>query len=82
MSGCRHSSVAIRRLSVAILKDRLRAGLNVTVAEVQDQNRLNRSVVTVSGSRANAMKVLDSAERAAAAFLGPNLVSSCIEWVE
>ena len=67
------------------LKDRLRAGFNLAVAEVDDQNLLNRAVVTavtVSGSRENAAKVLEAAERAAAGFLGPNLVSSCIDWLE
>ncbi len=67
------------------LKDRLRASHNVAVAEIEDQEMQNHSVVaavTVSSSRENAAKVLESAERVAAAFLGPNLVSAEIEWVE
>jgi uncharacterized protein YlxP (DUF503 family) len=52
---------------------------------VEDQNLWNRSVlvaVTVSGSRENAAKVLESAERVAAGFLGPNLVSVALDWLE
>lgn len=78
-------SLKDKRRWVRGLKDRLRAGFNLAVAEVDDHNLLNRSVVsavTVSGSRENAAKVLEAAERAAAGFLGPNLVSASIEWLE
>ncbi|WP_321474422.1 DUF503 domain-containing protein [uncultured Paludibaculum sp.] len=78
-------SLKDKRHWVRGLKDRLRAGFNLAVAEVDDQNLLNRAVVTavtVSGSRENAAKVLEAAERAAAGFLGPNLVSSSIDWLE
>ncbi|MGQ9915902.1 MAG: DUF503 domain-containing protein [Bryobacteraceae bacterium] len=67
------------------LKDRLRNGFNLAVAEIDDQNLLNRSViaaVTVSASRANAAKVLEAAEKAAAGFLGPALVSATVDWLE
>ena len=77
-------SLKDKRRWVKGLKDRLRAGFNVSVAETEDQEMWNAStiaVVTVSGSRSNAAKVLESAERAAAAFLGPQLVSSTIDWL-
>ena len=77
-------SLKDKRHWVRGLKDRLRAGHNLAVAEIADQDLLNRGVVaavTVSGSRENAAKVLESAERAAAAFLGPNLVSAEIDWL-
>ncbi len=78
-------SLKDKRHWVRGLKDRLRASHNVAVAEIEDLDMLNHSVVaavTVSSSRENAAKVLESAERLAAAFLGPNLVSAEIEWVE
>jgi len=78
-------SLKDKRHWVRGLKDRLRASHNVAVAEIEDQEMQNHSVVaavTVSSSRENAAKVLESAERVAAAFLGPNLVSAEIEWVE
>ena len=73
-----------KRRWVKGLKDRLRAGFNVSVAETEDQDMWNAStiaVVTVSGSRSNAAKVLESAERASSAFLGPQLVSTTIDWL-
>ncbi len=78
-------SLKDKRHWVRGLKDRLRAGFNLSVAEIDDHNLLNRSVVaavTVSGSRENAAKVLDAAERAAAGFLGPALLSATVEWME
>lgn len=78
-------SLKDKRHWVQGLKARLRAGFNLSVAEIDDQNLLNRSVVaaaTVSGSRENAAKVLDAAERAAASFLGPALVSATVVWLE
>jgi len=78
-------SLKDKRHWVRGLKDRLRSGFNLAVSEVDDQNLLNRSVVaavTVSGSRENAAKVLEEAERASAAFLGPFLISSSIDWLE
>ena len=78
-------SLKDKRHWVRGLKDRLRASHNVAVAEIEDQDMLNHSVVaavTVSSSRESAAKVLESAERAAAAFLGPNLRSAEIEWVD
>jgi uncharacterized protein len=78
-------SLKDKRHWVRGLKDRLRAGFNLSVAEVDDQALLNRAVVaavTVSGSRENAAKLLDEAERAAAGFLGPALVSATTAWLE
>ena len=78
-------SLKDKRHYVRGLKDRLRAGHNVSVAEVEDHDLWNRSVivvVTVSGSRENAAKVLESAERIAADLLGPFLVSASLDWLE
>lgn len=78
-------SLKDKRHWVRGLKDRLRAGFNLAVAEIDDQQLHNRSVVaavTVSSSRENAAKILEAAERAAAAFLASNLVSATIEWLE
>lgn len=78
-------SLKDKRHWVRGLKDRLRASHNVAVAEIEDQQMLNHAVVsavTVSPSREAAAKILESAERVAASFLGPSLVSADIEWVE
>jgi uncharacterized protein YlxP (DUF503 family) len=78
-------SLKDKRHWVKGLKDRLRNGHNVSVAEVDDQDMWNAStvaVVTVSGSRENAAKVLESCERVAAAHLGPQLVSVTLDWLD
>ena len=78
-------SLKDKRHWVRGVKDRLRSGHNLAVSEVEDHNLWNRSVivaVTVSGSRENAAKVLESAERVAAGYLGPNLISAAIDWLE
>jgi uncharacterized protein YlxP (DUF503 family) len=78
-------SLKDKRHWVKGLKDKLRAGHNVAVAEIDDQDMWNASTlaaVTVSGSRENAAKVLESAERVAAGYLGPQLVSTLIDWME
>jgi uncharacterized protein YlxP (DUF503 family) len=78
-------SLKDKRHWVRGLKDRLRATHNVAVAEIEDQQMLNHSVVaavTVSPSRESAAKTLESAERLAASFLGPNLASAEIDWLE
>jgi len=77
-------SLKDKRHWIKALKDRLRAGHNVSVAEVDDQDLWNAStlaVATVSGSRENAAKVLESCERIAAAHLGPQLVSATLDWL-
>jgi uncharacterized protein len=78
-------SLKDKRHWVRGLKDRLRAGFNLSVAETEDQDLLNRSVVaavTVSSSRENAARVLEEAERVAAGFLGPALISATIDWLQ
>jgi hypothetical protein len=78
-------SLKDKRHWVAGLKARLRARHNVAVAEIDGQNLHNDATVaavTVSPSRENAAKVLESAERVAADFLGPQLISATIEWLE
>jgi uncharacterized protein len=78
-------SLKEKRHWVRGLKDRLRAGFNLAVAEIDDHQLHNRAVVaavTVSASRENAAKILEEAERAAAAFLASNLVSATIDWLE
>jgi hypothetical protein len=78
-------SLKDKRHWVRGLKDRLRASHNVAVSEIEDQELLNHAVVavvTVSPSRESAAKTLESAERLAASFLGPNLSSAEIEWLE
>lgn len=78
-------SLKDKRHWVRGLKDRLRASHNVSVAEIDDIDLQNRAVVaaaTISASRTNAAKTLESAERVAARFLGANLVSAEVDWVE
>lgn len=78
-------SLKDKRHWVRGVKDRLRASHNISVSEVEDHGLWNRSVivaVTVSGSRENAAKVLESAERVAAGYLGPNLIAATIDWLE
>jgi uncharacterized protein len=78
-------SLKDKRHWVRGLKDRLRASHNLSVAEIADQHLQNRSTlaaVTVSASRENAAKVLESAERVSASFLGPYLVAATIDWLE
>ncbi len=78
-------SLKDKRHWVRGLKDRLRNGFNLAVAEIDDQNLLNRSVVaavTISASRENAAKVLAEAEETAAAFLGPALIAATVDWLE
>lgn len=78
-------SLKDKRHWVRGLKDRLRSGFNIAVAEIDDHNLLNRSVVaavTISASRENAAKVLEAAEAAAASFLGPALVAATVDWLE
>ncbi len=78
-------SLKDKRHWVSGLKARLRNGFNLSVAEVDDQMLLNRSVVaavTISASPESARKLLEEAERTAAAFLGPALTSATIEFLE
>jgi uncharacterized protein YlxP (DUF503 family) len=78
-------SLKDKRRWVKALKDRLRAGHNISVAEVDEQDLWNAStmaVVTVSGSRQSAAKVLESCERIAAAHLGSQLASATLDWLD
>ncbi|MBM3725953.1 MAG: DUF503 domain-containing protein [Acidobacteria bacterium] len=77
-------SLKDKRHYVKGLKDRLRRGFNVSVAEVGDQDVLTRgliAVATISESHAYAARVLEEVERAAADFLGPMLVDATCEWL-
>jgi uncharacterized protein YlxP (DUF503 family) len=77
-------SLKEKRHWVRGLKDRLRAGHNVAVAEIADQDLHNSAViaaVTVSASRESAHKILASAEDSAAGFLGGLLRNASVEWL-
>jgi hypothetical protein len=78
-------SLKEKRHWVRGVKDRLRASHNVAVAEIADQDLWQSSViaaVTVSPSRPYAVQTLEAAEKTAADFLGPNLVSATIDWID
>ncbi len=78
-------SLKDKRSVVKGLKDRLRRKFNVAVAEIAHQDSWQRStvaVVTVSGDRTFAEKILQAAEQDAADIAGPDLASSDIEWIE
>jgi uncharacterized protein YlxP (DUF503 family) len=78
-------SLKDKRQWVKGLKDRLRRSFNVSVAEVDGQDTWQRSTVaavTVSSHKIYAQQLLEEAEREAANFLGPNLVSTDIDFVE
>jgi uncharacterized protein YlxP (DUF503 family) len=77
-------SLKDKRHYVKGLKDRLRNRFNVSVAEIEDQDLLNRATlaaVCVSGSRAYAEGLLDRVEADAAGFLGPILIGVTREWL-
>lgn len=77
-------SLKDKRHYVQGLKDRLRAKFNVAVAEIDAQDSWQRGVVacvTVSPDQAFAEKVLQAAEREAAALLGGILVDATVEWL-
>ena len=76
-------SLKEKRHVVKSLKDRLRHKFNVSVAEIDDQDLHNSSViavVTVSPSRDFAAKVLESVEAEAESQLGPLLIRASLEW--
>jgi uncharacterized protein YlxP (DUF503 family) len=77
-------SLKEKRHVVKSLKDRLRHKFNVSVAEIDDQDLHNSSVIaaaTVSSSRAFAAKILESVEAEAARQLGPMLLRASTEWL-
>jgi len=76
-------SLKEKRQVVKSLKDRLRHKFNVSVAEIDDQDLHNSSVIaaaTVSPSRPFAEKVLRAVEGEAAGLLGPMLIRTGTEW--
>ena len=78
-------SLKEKRHAVQSLKERLRHKFNVAVAEIEYQDLWQRAVlaaVTVSSDHNRAAQVLQSVEKEAAAFLGPELVSAAVEWLE
>ncbi len=78
-------SLKDKRHYVLGVKERLRKKFNVAVAETEDIELQNRSViaaVTISASRPHAERVLRAAEEHAAAFLGPYLVTATVEWLD
>jgi len=78
-------SLKEKRHVVRGLKDRLRSRFNVAVAEIDCQDLWQRGVVaavTVSGDHTRAEQVLQSVEREAASWLGPDLVQTTVEWLE
>lgn len=77
-------SLKEKRHVVKGLKERLRNKFNVSVAEIDDMDLHNSSVIavaTVSSSRPFAEKVLQGVEREAAGLVGPMLVRVELEWL-
>jgi uncharacterized protein len=77
-------SLKEKRHVVKSLKDRLRRKFNVSIAEIDDMELHNSSVMavaTVSPSRPFAEKVLQAVERESAGLLGPMLIRTGTEWL-
>ena len=77
-------SLKDKRHFVKGLKDRLRSRCNVAVAEIDYQDSWSQGLVaavTVSPDKPYAEKILQSAEKEAAALLGPLLVDVTVEWL-
>jgi uncharacterized protein YlxP (DUF503 family) len=77
-------SLKEKRHVVKSLKDRLRRKFNVSVAEIDDLDLHNSSVLaaaTVSPSRDFASKVLQAVENEAFGLVGPMLVRAETEWL-
>jgi len=77
-------SLKEKRQVIQTLRDRLRHKFNVSVAEIDDQEMHNSSVIAaavVSSSRNFAEKVLRGVEEEAAGQLGPMLVRAGLEWL-
>ncbi len=77
-------SLKEKRHVVKSLKDRLRAKFNVSVAEIEDQELHNSSVIAVavvSPSRDFAAKILEAVEEEASGQVGPMLVRTNVEWM-
>ena len=77
-------SLKDKRHFVKGLKDRLRSRCNVAVAESDYHDSWQHGLVaavTVAVDKPYAEKVLQSAEKEAAALLGPILVDVTVEWL-
>ena len=77
-------SLKDKRKVLRALKDRLRPRSNVSVAEIEFQEKWQRSVVgivTISETEAHAQEVLERVEQEAARLLGSDLTSSEIEFL-
>ena len=77
-------SLKDKRKVLRALKDRLRGRSNVSVAEIEFQEKWQRSVVgivTISETEAHAQEVLERVEQEAARLLGADLASSEIEFL-
>ena len=77
-------SLKDKRKVLRALKDRLRGRSNVSVAEIEFQEKWQRSVVgivTISETEARAQEVLERVEQEAARLLGSDLTSSEIEFL-
>ena len=81
-------SLKDRRQVVRSLKDRLRHGFNISIAEVDDANLWNRAtlgIVAISGSGpylSGQMKELDDALHRLTNSLGAEIVDSYVEMLE
>ena len=77
-------SLKDKRKVLRALKDRLRGRSNVSVAEIEFQEKWQRSVVgivTISETEAHTQEVLERVEQEAAHQLGSDLTSSEIEFL-
>lgn len=77
-------SLKEKRHVVKGLKERLRNKFNVSVAEIEDMELHNSSVLAaavVSPSKDFASKILEAVEREAADLVGPMLIRTDREWL-
>ena len=77
-------SLKDKRQVLRSLKDRLRSGRNVAVAEIGFQDLWQRAllaVVTVASDREIAARVLGAVEKDAASLPGADLATATLEWL-
>ncbi len=77
-------SLKDKRKVLQALKDRLRRRSNVSLAEIEFQEKWQRSlvgIVTISQTETHAREVLERVEQEAARLLGADLTSSEIEFL-
>jgi uncharacterized protein len=77
-------SLKEKRHVVKSLKDRLRHKFNISVAEIDDQDLHNSSVIAaaaVSSSRDFAARILQAVEHESASAMGPMLIRANTEWL-